>query len=140
MRSTISRFIIAQGIFKTLPFIVATLFATTTIMECYDLYPTFIEVAFGTSFLTIALMYYVNYLFNLCRYHRIMIHYQSAILITYVAEDLLGFEISGDFWVEFVVGLYGVFLIVYSSCMLFGCRYERNGETNKNNGEDTTSK
>ena len=30
---------------------------------------------FGTSFLTIALIYYVNYLFNLCRYHRIMIHY-----------------------------------------------------------------
>ena len=125
MPNTISRFIIAQGIFKVLPFIVATLFAATTIMECYDLYPTFIEVAFGTSFLTIALMYYVNYLFNLCRYHRIMIHYQSVILITYVVEDSLGIDISGDFWVEFVVGLYGVFLIVYSLCMLFGCRDER---------------
>lgn len=140
MQSTISRFIIAQGIFKSLPFIVATLFATTTIMECYDLYPTFIEVAFGTSFLTIALMYYVNYLFNLCRYHRIMIHYQAVILITYVVEELLDVDISGDFWVEFVVGLYGLFLIIYSLCMLFGCRYGRNEETNKNTGEDTPSK
>ena len=39
MPNTISRFIITQGIFKTLPFIVSTLFAATTIMECYDLYP-----------------------------------------------------------------------------------------------------
>ena len=140
MNNTISRFIIAQGVFKASPFIVATLFATTTIMECYGLYPTFIEVTFGTSFLTIALMYYVNYLFNLCRYHRIMIHYQAIILITYVVEDLLGIAISGDFWVEFVVGLYGVFLIIYSLCMIFGCKNERNNQTNKSIGEDTPSK
>lgn len=140
MNSTISRFIIAQNIFKVLPFIVATLFAITTLMECYDLYPTLIEVAFGTSFLTIALMYYVNYLFNLCGYHRIMIHYQSAILSTYVVEDLLGVDISGEFWVEFVVGLYGVFLIIYSLCMLFGCKNERNKQANTNSGEDTPSK
>ena len=134
MNSTISRFIIAQSIFKILPFIVSTLFAATTIMECYGLYPTFIEVAFGTSFITIALMYYVNYLFNLCRYHRIMIHYQSVILITYVVEDSFNIDISGNFWVEFVVGLYGIFLIIYSLCMIFGCKNERNNQTNKSIG------
>ena len=69
-----------------------------------------------------------------------MIHYQAVILITYVVEELLDVDISGDFWVEFVVGLYGLFLIIYSLCMLFGCRNERNEETNKNTGEDTPSK
>lgn len=69
-----------------------------------------------------------------------MIHYQAVILITYVVEELLDVDISGDFWVEFVVGLYGLFLIIYSLCMLFGCRNERNEKTNKNTGEDIPSK
>lgn len=97
---------------KVIPMLLVFCDVLNTVLCFYGKECCWISFIGGVSFLTLAFLYLVSYLFQFCRYHRMFLHYVTVSNILSIVDLEVGIPISDRCLFDVHCILFGLFLFL----------------------------
>lgn len=105
-------YIIELKLLKVLPFLIALIYFSNTLLSVLDIDIALLSFIGGISFIPLVFMYVSSYVFEFCEYHRLPLHY----IVVHNVLKIIGYYCNLELylwqWIIFDCLLFGVYLFV----------------------------
>lgn len=112
---------------KLIPMLLAACALINTVFSFYGIRFDVLSMIGGVSFLNLAFLYLVSFVFKFCIYHRMFLHYVLVTDILNTTDFYIGIPLDNRAMFGAYIAISGIFLF-----FILYLYYKRNAENNKN--------